>query len=305
MKMDSVSRCYNLIWLRMLLMCVIFCVVRVQAQYLRKQNVAVGKPAKISTTYEEDNDKSGPACLAVDGSRDTKYTSKGSKSVSCVKSAKGDNAPSWEVNLNNKSVINHIMIFWNEATKDQNAGAILQVNGEQCSVFNKIERNPSEAWCNTTGGNIIMISLTGDKVGSDNFLQLCEVEAWVCFPGFWGKYCNDSCSRNCKNNIVCDPVTGECVTPIKKQREECILPTKAAIFAGLSIPIAFITFTICRVTGWSQEEEPPAEKPAEGEEKEKEGQQGEEGEKEGEKEGEGGEGGEEAASDAGSDDEGD
>ncbi|XP_025107115.1 uncharacterized protein LOC112571923 isoform X2 [Pomacea canaliculata] len=284
MKMDSVSRCYNLIWLRMLLMCVIFCVVRAQAKVLSRENVAVGKPAKISTTHKDP--ASGPACKAVDGSRNTTYTTEKGKQ-SCVSSGKGDKAPVWEVNLDGTYQIGIVKVYWDEETKDKHAGAILKINGKQCNVFSKIGTNPSEAWCNMVGTSISM-SLSGDAL-----LRLCEVEAWVCFPGFYGKHCNDSCTTICDNNMACDSSTGQCPKRIIKPPEECKLIPIALLIAALSIPIGLIFFFICR----RKEDD---EEAAEGEEKEKEGQQGEEGEKEGEG-GEGGEGGEEAAADAGPD----
>ncbi|XP_025107116.1 uncharacterized protein LOC112571924 [Pomacea canaliculata] len=314
MKMDSVSRCYNLIWLRMLLMCVIFCVVRAQERKcqcqkvkgcnwtprkeailrkraIAKENVAVGKPAKITSTHKDP--ASGPACLAVDGSRATKYTTEKGK-LSCVSSGRDDKAPVWEVNLNGTYQITLVNVYWDEETKDKHSGAILHVGARQCNVFKEMNTNPSVSWCNLVG-NIVKISLTGGKVGSDNFLRLCEVEIWVCYPGFFGKYCNDSCSSKCGDNMACDLVTGKCKTPIIEPPEECTLPPKALLIAALSIPIGLIIFIICRLAGSSKEDTPP-EETEEGEKVEGEGE-------EGEKEGEGKEGGEEAASEAGPDNE--
>ncbi|XP_025107118.1 uncharacterized protein LOC112571925 [Pomacea canaliculata] len=286
MKMDSVSRCYNLIWLRMLLMCVIFCVVRAQekdppAPYCQceetggcefkpyiptlevdkaiwRENVAIAKEVKITSTHQ--NPESGPACKAVDGSTATKYTTEKGK-LSCVSSGRDDKAPVWEINLNGTFLINYFKVYWDEATKDHYGDAALKVNGKQCPAFDKPVTNPSEIMCNTSG-TILMLSLTGDKVGSDNFLKLCEFEAWVCFPGFYGKYCDQNCTEECGENKACSPLSGECLKPPVEEPEECPLIKEAVIISILSIPVGVIFFFICRPP-----DEPP---PATEEKKEKE-----------------------------------
>ncbi|PVD24450.1 hypothetical protein C0Q70_14933 [Pomacea canaliculata] len=83
------------------------------------RNVALGKPARASSLFNSTrfNAVSGPACLAVNGDRNTGFAPCNDfpHNPSCMHTAEDDREPYWEVDLCDLYNIASITVYWRDS----------------------------------------------------------------------------------------------------------------------------------------------------------------------------------------------
>ncbi|XP_025108177.1 uncharacterized protein LOC112572630 [Pomacea canaliculata] len=146
------------------------------------QNVALGKPAKASSLLNSTRHKavSGPACLAVDGNRNTVFTpcNRYPNGPNCIHTAEDDREPYWEVDLGEVYSIANITVYWRKIGK--NVGVNVTVDGKLCHTFKDPVLNPSTITCNKPlAGRTVKLSKSDNISKDDYYLIVCEVEVWA------------------------------------------------------------------------------------------------------------------------------
>ncbi|XP_025107336.1 uncharacterized protein LOC112572043 isoform X2 [Pomacea canaliculata] len=181
----------------------------------RKVNVALGKPAKMSSMYTDEphNEVSGPACLAVNGNRNTAFRpiNQFPDSPNCIHTEAVDREPYWEVDLGQPYTIASIAIYWRDSQPQRSDGVKVSVDGQFCHRFQRPVANPSRITCGTPlTGQTFRLSKADHVTTGDYFLTVCEVEVIVCGPGYFGTDCERVCPQVCEKNQTCSPVDGTC-----------------------------------------------------------------------------------------------
>ncbi|XP_025107970.1 uncharacterized protein LOC112572481 isoform X2 [Pomacea canaliculata] len=182
-------------------------------QFFRKRNVALGMPATMSSSYESEG-RSGPACLAVNGKRNTTFIriNENTPNPSCIHTGKDDRNPYWEVDLGEPYPVASITIYWIDRFYFERGDKVtVTVDTQLCHTFQNPLSNPSTVTCGGTSLTGQTVRLSKRDVSSDDhyFLTVCEVEVWVCLPGFFGPDCERACPL-CKNKETCSPIDGAC-----------------------------------------------------------------------------------------------
>ncbi|PVD24453.1 hypothetical protein C0Q70_14936 [Pomacea canaliculata] len=182
----------------------------------RKVNVALGKPAKMSSMFTDEpgQEVTGPACLAVNGNRNTTFRPINlfPDSPNCIHTERGDREPYWEVDLGQPYTIASIAIYWrNILYIERSDGVNVSVDGQFCHTFQHPVANPSTITCGTSlTGRTVRLSKADRSTIEFYFLTVCEVEVIVCGPGYFGTDCERVCPQVCEKNQTCSPVDGTC-----------------------------------------------------------------------------------------------
>ncbi|PVD24452.1 hypothetical protein C0Q70_14935 [Pomacea canaliculata] len=181
----------------------------------QKGNVALGKPAKMSSMFTDapHNEVTGPACLAVNGNRNTTFRpiNQFPDSPNCIHTETDDHEPYWEVDLAQPYTIASITVYWRDRYIDRSYGVNVSVDGQICHTFQHPVANPSTITCGTSlTGRTVRLSKVDPSIEHSYFLTVCEVEVIACGPGFFGTDCQGVCPQVCEKNQTCSPVDGTC-----------------------------------------------------------------------------------------------
>ncbi|XP_025107928.1 uncharacterized protein LOC112572452 isoform X1 [Pomacea canaliculata] len=185
-------------------------------QFFRKRNVALGRPATMSSIWdgtEKHNERAGPACLAVNGKRSTTFkpVNMYPSSPNCIHTGENDRNPYWEVDLGEPYPVASITIYWRDRFYlERSYKVTVTVDKQLCHTFQNPHSNPSTVTCDTSlTGQTVRLSKSDVSSDDHYFLTVCEVEVWVCLPGFFGPDCERACPV-CKNKQMCSPIDGAC-----------------------------------------------------------------------------------------------
>ncbi|XP_025107973.1 uncharacterized protein LOC112572484 [Pomacea canaliculata] len=145
------------------------------------RNVALGKPARASSLFNSTrfNAVSGPACLAVNGDRNTGFAPCNDfpHNPSCMHTAEDDREPYWEVDLCDLYNIASITVYWRDSEFQRNVDVKVTVDGELCYIFEHPLSNPSTITCyQRLSGQVVRLSKTDYTTRNNYYLTLCEVE---------------------------------------------------------------------------------------------------------------------------------
>ncbi|XP_025101776.1 receptor-type tyrosine-protein phosphatase kappa-like isoform X2 [Pomacea canaliculata] len=190
-------------------------VCRPSATNCLERNVALGKTASVSSVYRSPDEDSGPACLAVNGNRETIFRDliQQSDPPNCVHTALGRPSQYWEVDLGREFLISSIAIYGREERGFNTLRkSTVTVDGEKCYKF------PSDNKPPVTTVTPCERQLRGRRVRLQkdttqdtlDYFCLCEFEVWVncLLNGFYGANCTEC--GHCQENSVCDYKTGKC-----------------------------------------------------------------------------------------------
>ncbi|KAK6188230.1 hypothetical protein SNE40_004456 [Patella caerulea] len=180
------------------------CVMGWYGDSCQKENVAFDKFASQSSSYDSEKTPE----LAVDGQKDTSVYS-----PTCSHTAIQQSSAFWRVDLGKTYPIRDIRIFVRN-----NMYGLSRLRGFSLHIIDdkdvqhlchkdddtKNLRSEFTIKCNGTRGRHIKIS----KQGNDVFVNLCEVEVFVCANGTFGPNCTSLCY--CEDNETCDELTGYC-----------------------------------------------------------------------------------------------
>ncbi|XP_071097868.1 uncharacterized protein [Haliotis cracherodii] len=177
--------------------------------YCQMENIAYGKTADQSSTYNESVTLYN-ASLAVDGNSDTNFIAK-----SCSHT-NGSETASWHVILDTKLIFNisRIRIYLRDDVFDKSHSNDMDVivSGQLCQHFERssyvtgatLKENPLDVTCSPPiRGRNVTIAMYAP------FLSLCEVQVFVCGDGWFGNDCEHQCQ--CRDSSeVCDKQSGYC-----------------------------------------------------------------------------------------------
>ncbi|XP_025108112.1 uncharacterized protein LOC112572585 isoform X2 [Pomacea canaliculata] len=152
-----------------------------RASLFNTQNVALCKPTKVSSLLNNElyKEVSGPACLAVNGDRNTEFRpcNQFPNNSSCIHTADDDREPYWEVDLCDLYSIANITVYWRDSNFQRNSVVKVTVDGKLCYIFDYIVSNPSTITCyQRLSGKTVRFSKTDYMTTDDYYLTLCEVE---------------------------------------------------------------------------------------------------------------------------------
>ncbi|XP_025107901.1 cell death abnormality protein 1-like isoform X2 [Pomacea canaliculata] len=180
------------------------------------ENVALGKPAEMSSTYRSGNQQSGPACLAVNGNRSHVLVLKTGQStdrLNCIHTDTDsrDSYVRWLVDLGAEYTVTRVTIYNRDTNQDSLRNALLYVDHHYCTTI-----TDSDNWLvlNVTcqppvrGRNVTLYTSTDNR--DKRFFNFCELEVWVCSAGRYGPTCGQRCSSLCSNG-TCDNYFGTCL----------------------------------------------------------------------------------------------
>ncbi|XP_050401233.1 multiple epidermal growth factor-like domains protein 10 isoform X2 [Patella vulgata] len=182
------------------------CVMGWYSDSCQKENVAFNKLASQSSNYNSEKN----AQLAVDGLKDTRENS-----PTCSHTAEKQASAFWKVDLGKSYPIRDIRIFVrnNMYGLRRLRGFTLHIIDDKdvqhlCHKDDDTKNLGPEftITCNGTRGRFIKIST--DRPGNQAFVNLCEVEVFVCANGTFGPDCTSLCY--CEDNETCDELTGYC-----------------------------------------------------------------------------------------------
>ncbi|XP_025108246.1 multiple epidermal growth factor-like domains protein 10 [Pomacea canaliculata] len=205
----------------------IFLLITAQTEHMT--NVAVNKPCSISSLYVENN-LSNDCSAAINGNTNTTFVTE-KTSPNCINTDEYHSNPIWSVNLGQNFFVHRITIYGRETYERRMACVQILLDGRElykfpCSVTTTVRRdilvNPPQR------GRVV--SITKDRASDrylESFLNICEVQIWVCAIGWWGSDCQNQCKCGDIDNY-CDPQSGTC------------LKTNVAVYKPCSISSQYV-----------------------------------------------------------------
>ncbi|PVD24667.1 hypothetical protein C0Q70_15152 [Pomacea canaliculata] len=140
----------------------------------------------------------------------------------CIMTAIGDYNPLWLVDLGRNFSLHSIIIYGRRDRIDRMDCAQVSHDGDHVYTF------PCPGTRNVTTvinlspprhGRVVTITRNYTTPGDYSpFLNICEVQIWVCQVGWWGSDCQTQCSQTCQHtgdvtgeDNYCDSDNGACV----------------------------------------------------------------------------------------------
>ncbi|KAK7101554.1 hypothetical protein V1264_019919 [Littorina saxatilis] len=191
-------------------------------------DVAYGKAANMSSTYNGGDGLSGPGCMAVNGKTDTEFRSLNTSNPNCVHTGDGsaDINDWWQVDLGRNYTVTNITIYRRaggpENMQRRMSGIHVEVDSQTCYAFPLLDDNETallalpekiDVTCSPPlTGRVVRLQKRGQ--GSNNqygaqIINICEVQVWGCRADLYGRTCTRQCGQ-CKDSAPCDAVTGRC-----------------------------------------------------------------------------------------------
>ncbi|XP_025108276.1 multiple epidermal growth factor-like domains protein 11 [Pomacea canaliculata] len=198
------------VWTWILKLCVltkIFLFTTAQTEHMT--NVAVNKPCSISSRYVG-GALSGDCSVAINGNTNTTFVTV-STPQNCIHTNQSDFHPFWSVDLEQNFSVHRITIYGRYQMEKRMDCVQVSLDGRELykfpcpgttNVITNITANPSQR------GRVV--NITRDQPSDGDlapFLNICEIQIWVCSSGYWGQNCT-ACAIGCNN--TCDDIDGAC-----------------------------------------------------------------------------------------------
>ncbi|KAL8621344.1 hypothetical protein ACOMHN_053365 [Nucella lapillus] len=191
---------------------------QVQGQNHYMVNVAPrGTCSQSSVHSNNDTMRVGNNCTAaINGNVSTIYTP-----GNCIHTLFNDSAPFWSVVLDKMYTILFITVYGRtdgKNTLDRTKGVEVKIDNRKVFKFpndqgKSINKTTtivgpfrSERTLQPVPGRTVTLS---KEKGIDIFLNICEVQIWVCGQGRYGENCTDRCGK-CARGSTCDFHSGNC-----------------------------------------------------------------------------------------------
>nr|AJA37855.1 fucolectin-related molecule [Littorina littorea] len=179
-----------------------------EPQNCKKVNVALNKLAKSSSNRQSE------ASYAVDGITGITFTND-STQWNCIHTAVNDTSPFWQVDLGKEYTVDSVIIYRRGGGpgKARMVGVTVTVDDNLCKTISYADATDEKmsVICSnpTPRGRFLNITRRGNLY--DPYINLCEVQVWVCKPGYYGFGCTSKCSEGCSGEMTdCDIDNGFC-----------------------------------------------------------------------------------------------
>ncbi|XP_025108240.1 receptor-type tyrosine-protein phosphatase kappa-like isoform X2 [Pomacea canaliculata] len=193
----------------------------VDAQLGQMINIAFNKACSISSRYAENGKSSGDCSAAINGNTDTNFDL-WARPPNCIHTATNDHNPLWWVDLGRNFSLHSIIIYGRRNNIQRMNCVEVSLDGEHVYTFSctgtvdvttVIDLSPPRH------GRVVTITRNYTTPGDYSpFLNICEVQIWVCKVGWWGSDCQTQCSQTCQHagddtreDNYCDSDNGACV----------------------------------------------------------------------------------------------
>nr|AJA37848.1 fucolectin-related molecule [Littorina littorea] len=183
-------------------------------QNCRQVNVALNKTAKMSSSYRKSE-----ASYAVNGITGTTFSApdytNDSTQWNCIHTGDTDWSPYWQVDLGKEYTVDSVIIYRRGGGpgKARMVGVTVTVDDNLCKTISYADATDEKmsVICSnpTPRGRFLNITRRGNLY--DPYINLCEVQVWVCKPGYYGFGCTSKCSEGCSGEMTdCDIDNGFC-----------------------------------------------------------------------------------------------